>query len=71
MYSAMWSLIVGMGVTVIVSLLTKPKSDAELKDLVYGLTDIPDEGPCPWYKNPKIWATVVFIVLVIINIIFW
>jgi solute:Na+ symporter, SSS family len=71
MYSALWSLLICMGVTVLVSLATKPKPDAELKDLVYGLTRPPDEGPCPWYQKPVLWAGVVMAVLIIVNIIFW
>ncbi len=71
MYSGFWSLVVCVVVTVVVSLFTKPKPESELKDLVMGLTAIPDEGDCPWYENPKLWAAVVFIVLVVINIIFW
>lgn len=71
MYSALWSLLVCMGVTVLVSVFTKPKSDIELKDLVYGMTRIPDEGPCPWYKHPKLWAAVVLCALITVNIIFW
>jgi SSS family solute:Na+ symporter len=71
MYSAFWSLLVCLGVTIGVSIFTRPKPDEELKNLVMGLTDVPDEGPCPWYQSPKLWAAVVFIVLVVINIIFW
>jgi SSS family solute:Na+ symporter len=71
MYSAFWSLLVSMGVTVLVSLFTKPKADEELRDLVYGLTRLPDEGPSPWYRNPKLWAGFVFVVLVAVNIMFW
>ena len=36
-----------------------PKPDAELKNLVMGLTPIPDEGPCPWYEKPLLWAGIV------------
>jgi SSS family solute:Na+ symporter len=71
MYSGFWSLVVCVVVTVVVSLFTKPKPEAELKNLVMGLTEIPDEGPCPWYENPKLWAAVVLAVLVLVNIIFW
>jgi SSS family solute:Na+ symporter len=71
MYSAFWTFLVCLAVTIVVSLFTKPKTDAELKDLVYGLTPLPDEGPCPWYKHPVLWAAVVGIVLVAVNIIFW
>ncbi|HUI31912.1 MAG TPA: sodium:solute symporter family protein [Candidatus Acidoferrales bacterium] len=71
MYSALWSLLVCMGVTVLVSVFTRPKSDEELKDLVYGMTKIPNEGPSPWYRHPKFWAAVVLCVLIGVNIIFW
>ena len=68
MYSAFWTLCVCLLVTIVVSLFTRPKSDAELKNLVMGLTPLPDEGPCPWYQQPLLWATVVAAVLVAINI---
>lgn len=71
MYSAWWSLVVCVGVTVLVSLVTRPKPESELKDLVMGLTTMPDEGPVPWYNSPKLWAAIVMVVLVAINIIFW
>ncbi len=71
MYSGFWSLVVCMGVTILVSLFTKPKPEAELKDLVFGLTEIPAGESGSWYSSPKLWAGVVFVVLVAINIIFW
>lgn len=71
MYSAWWSLVVCLAVTVLVSLVTRPKPDAELKNLVMGLTVLPDEGPCPWHQNPKLWAVAVTVVLVAVNIVFW
>jgi SSS family solute:Na+ symporter len=71
MYSGLWTLIVCVVTLVAVSLVTRPKPDAELQNLVMGLTPIPDQGPSPWYTNPYLWATIVGIVLVAINIIFW
>jgi len=71
MYSGWWSLVVCVLVTVVVSLFTRPKPEAELRNLVYGLTPRPDEGPCPWYEKPAFWATVVAVVLVAINVVFW
>ena len=71
MFSGFWSLLLTIGTVIMVSLFTKPKSDEELKNLVYGLTPLPDEGRCPWYKHPVLWAAVVGIVLVAVNIIFW
>jgi hypothetical protein len=60
-----------MGVTVLVSFCTRPKPANELKDLVYGLTTLPDGGPCAWYRRPILWASVVALALLAVNIIFW
>ena len=71
MYSGWWSLVVCVLVTVGVSLVTRPKPDAELRNLVLGRTARPDDGPCPWYEKPALWATVVGAILVAVNVIFW
>jgi SSS family solute:Na+ symporter len=71
MYRALWSWVVCVIVTVIVSMLTKPKSDAELKGLVYGVTDIPSEGQVPLIHKPAFWGVVVAALFVLVNVIFW
>jgi SSS family solute:Na+ symporter len=71
MYRALWSWIVCVLVTVIVSYMTKPKPASELAGLVYGATEIPSEGDVPIYHRPAFWAVVVTIVFVILNVIFW
>jgi solute:Na+ symporter, SSS family len=71
MYQALWSFIVCVTVTVVVSLATKPKPDAELTGLVYGLTPVPSVGNIPFYEKPIFWAGVVVVIFVILNIIFW
>ena len=58
-------------VTVIVSLMTKPKTDAELKGLVYGVTDIPSEGQVALIQRPLFWGVVVAVAFLIVNVIFW
>jgi SSS family transporter len=70
-YSAFWTLLVSLAVTIGVSLFTTPKPHVELTNLVMGLTPIPSEKGTPWHKKPLVWATVVFIVLVAVDIIFW
>ena len=71
MYQALWSFIICVIVTVVVSLLTQRKTDAELTGLVYGLTPIPSVGDVPLYEKPLFWAAIVIIVFFILNIIFW
>ena len=70
-----WIAIISFGacfiVTVAISLLTQPKTDAELKNLVYGVTEMPPKGDAPWYKRPGPLAIVVIAVLVVVNLIFW
>jgi solute:Na+ symporter, SSS family len=58
-------------VTLLVTLVTQPKPESELHNLVYGVTNVPQEGAAPWYKRPGPLAVVVIAVLVVINIIFW
>jgi SSS family solute:Na+ symporter len=71
MYQALWSFIVCVTVTVVVSYATKPKARAELAGLVYGETDVPSVGDVPFYQRPLFWAGVVVVVFFILNIIFW
>jgi solute:Na+ symporter, SSS family len=71
LYRALWSWLICLLVTVVVSYLTVPKSDAELNGLVYGATVIPDDGATTIWQKPVFWASVVGIVFVSLNIIFW
>jgi SSS family solute:Na+ symporter len=71
MYRGLWSWIICVVVTVVVSLLTRPKPDRELEGLVYGLTPLPSEGAVALYKRPMFWAVVISVVFFILNIIFW
>ncbi len=71
MYRALWSWIVCVTVTVVVSLLTAPKPDSELVGLVYGVTPIPREGDIPFWERPMFWGAIVFVVFVAFNIWVW
>jgi solute:Na+ symporter, SSS family len=71
MYRALWSCLVCALVTVLVSLATKPKPDAELKGLVYGVTEVPSETYVSTIHRPWFWATVVGAIFIVLNIIFW
>ena len=71
MYRALWSWVVCVTVTVVVSLLTRPKPDSELVGLVYGVTPIPRERDVPLWERPVFWAVVVAVVFAILNIWMW
>ena len=71
MYRALWSCLICAIVTVAVSMVTKPRPDAELKGLVYGVTDIPTESYVSTLHRPWFWAVVVGVIFVALNVIFW
>ena len=71
MYRALWSWIVCVTVTVVVSLMTEPKPDSELVGLVYGVTPIPHEDDVALWQRPVFWAVVVAAVFVVLNIWMW
>jgi SSS family solute:Na+ symporter len=58
-------------VTIVVSLMTPAKPESELRGLVYGLTDVPNDGGEPWYRRPLVLAAIVCVALVVLNVIFW
>ena len=61
MFRALWSALICVVVTVVVSMITQPRAEAELDGLVYGATVIPHEGDCrciiargsgpPWFRS--------------------
>jgi SSS family solute:Na+ symporter len=71
MFRALWSWIICVAVTVIVSLMTKPRPESELNGLVYGATVIPHDGATTLFQKPIFWAGVVSVVFIILQIIFW
>ncbi len=71
LYRALWSWIICVAVTVVVSLMTKPVPMEQLSGLVYGVTPIPPDGSTTIWQKPIFWAIVVIVVFFILNLIFW
>ena len=71
LYRALWSWIICVVVTVVVSLMTKPVPTEQLSGLVYGVTPIPDDGAKTIWQKPIFWAILVIVVFFILNLIFW
>jgi SSS family solute:Na+ symporter len=70
-FRALWAFIFTVVVIFVVSMFTKPRPDAELEGLVYGVTPLPKEEPVPFYKNEWTWAGLVVIIFAALNIMFW
>jgi SSS family solute:Na+ symporter len=58
-------------VTIIVSLVTRPRPENELRGLVYSLTPKPEEGDQVWYQRPAVLAVIVLGLTLALNIIFF
>lgn len=71
LYRALWSFLICVVVTFVVSMLTKATPVAQLAGLVYGATEIPDDGAKYLWQKPIFWACIVIIVFFVLNLIFW
>ena len=71
LYRALWSWLICVFVTVVVSYMTVPKTTAELSGLVYGATPIPDDGATTIWQKPVFWAVVVAVVFLALNAMFF
>jgi len=70
-YQAIYSWTTAFVLTIIISLLTKPRPENELVGLVYSLTPKPVTSHIPFYKRPSSLAFAAIILTIIFNIIFW
>jgi SSS family solute:Na+ symporter len=68
--------VVDIAVSILVSLVTAPKPESQLRGLVYSLTPKKDfhdenEGSLAWYQKPNHLAGVALVMVIILNIVFW
>ncbi|WP_328321365.1 sodium:solute symporter family protein [Kribbella sp. NBC_00382] len=68
--------VVDILVSIVVSMATRPKTDEELKGLVYSLTpkqdrtEVAEEGDHGWYRKPTVLAGISLAMVVVLNIVF-
>ena len=70
-WTAIWAWSVCFGVTIVVSLVTRPRPDEELRGLVYSLTERPNNAGEAWYLRPGPLAGVLLTMTLILNLIFF
>jgi solute:Na+ symporter, SSS family len=71
LWQAIWAWSVCFGLTVIISLATRPKTDEELAGLVKGLTPGLGTAHESWWRRPAFWAAAALVCVVALNIYFW
>ena len=74
-YGAIVAFVADLVVTVLVSLVTKPKPVSELAGLVWGVPDpnAPDPASVPkpvWWKSPKLLGGVALGMVLVLSLIF-
>jgi SSS family solute:Na+ symporter len=70
-WTAIWAWSTCFLVTILVSLVTRPRDEKELVGLVYSLTERPQEADLPWYERPAVLGVIVLALALALNIIFW
>ena len=69
-----WTAIVAFStcltVTILVSLVTRPRSEDELRGLVYSLTPRPTDAALRWFERPAVLAIGVLAITALLNVIF-
>jgi SSS family solute:Na+ symporter len=70
-WMAVWTFLTTVAVTVGVSLVTRPKPASELKNLVFGETELPSASHLPLLRRPVFWGGVLLAICIVLNIIFW
>ena len=69
-YGAIWAFSFNLVVTVVVSLMTRPKPEAELVGLVHSLTPKPETSHLVWWKRPEALAVGILLGAIALNIFF-
>src|SRR6266487_1512621 len=70
-WTAIFAWVTCFVVTILVSLVTRPRAEAELTGLVYGLTAKPQDTVLRWYERPIVLASVVLALTLVLNLIFF
>ncbi len=58
-------------VTIVVSLATAPRRETELEGLVFSLTPKPKDDARVWYEKPSVFAVVVMVAMIGLNVAFF
>jgi SSS family solute:Na+ symporter len=70
-WTAIWAFSACLSVSIVISLLTKPRPEEELVGLVYSMTPRPaPQKDIPWYQRPATLGCIVLFLVLILNVVF-
>lgn len=70
-WTAIYAWLVCYGVTIAISLVTRPRPPEELVGLVYSLTERPQDDRLPIWQRPAVLAVIVLLMAVCLNLYFY
>ncbi len=70
-YGAIYAWTACFVVTILISLATPAPREADLRGLVYALSDRPPSADLPWFRRPLFWGIVVLGFVTWLNLKFW
>ncbi|HEX6589131.1 MAG TPA: sodium:solute symporter family protein [Longimicrobiales bacterium] len=70
-WTAIWAWTTCFVVTIVVSMVTRPRPAEELRGLVYSLTEKQRDHGEPWYRRPMTLGVIMLALTLVLNIIFW
>ncbi len=70
-YTAICAWTVCFVLTILISLMTRPRPESELVGLVRSLTTIPPDEQLPWYQRPATLGVIVLAAVFILNVYFY
>ena len=71
LWRAWWAWIITFVLTIVISLLTKPRDEKDLVGLVRGMIDKAKVETVVWWRKPEVWAVVSLAVCLALNLYFW
>lgn len=70
-WTAIWAWSTCFLLTILMSLATRPRPDAELRGLVYSLTERPRDDGARWHERPAALAALVLLMTLVLNVVFF
>jgi SSS family solute:Na+ symporter len=70
-WTAIWAWTACFVITILVSVITKPRQEADLVGLVYSLTERTRDEHLPWYQRSAWLGAGVLALALMLNIVFW
>jgi len=70
-WRAIWAWGIATVIAIVLSLMTRKPDHEHMDHLVYAACPELPQPAVPWTKNPRVWASISFVIFIFLNIWFW